>query len=91
MSVLASMAAPTRSLTAFGTLLREARRHGRPGPIDYLTFLQIWLIPPQLRRTLRDRVLRRRRGAVESAVWRGGEASAVPATGAATADHDARR
>ncbi|ROT33942.1 glycosyltransferase family 2 protein [Micromonospora sp. HM5-17] len=91
MSVLASMAAPTRSLTAFRTLLREARRHGRPGPIDYLTFLQIWLIPPQLRRTLRDRVLRRRRGAAESAVRRGVEASAVPATGAATADHDARR
>ena len=61
MSVISSMAAPTRSPKVFRTLLREARQHGRPGAIDYLTFFQIWLIPPQLRRGLRDLVLRRRR------------------------------
>lgn len=62
MSVISSMAAPTRSARVFGMLLREARRHGRPGAIDYLTFLQIWLIPPKLRASLRDRMLGRRRG-----------------------------
>jgi glycosyltransferase involved in cell wall biosynthesis len=61
MSVVSSMAAPTHSPRVFTQLLREAHRHGRPGALDYLTFLQIWLIPPNLRRTLRDRVLRRRR------------------------------
>ena len=60
MSVISSMAAPTRSTTVFRTLLREARQHGRPGALDYLTFLQIWLVPPQLRRSLRDKILKRR-------------------------------
>ena len=60
MSVLSSMAAPTRSPRVFRELLREARAHGRPGAVDYLTFLQIWAVPPRLRHTLRDRVLGRR-------------------------------
>ncbi|MGA5298508.1 glycosyltransferase family 2 protein [Nucisporomicrobium flavum] len=60
MSVLSSMAAPTRSAAVFRELLREARTHGRPAPIDYLTHLQIWAIPPHLRHVLRDRVLGRR-------------------------------
>jgi glycosyltransferase involved in cell wall biosynthesis len=63
MSVISSLAAHTRSRRVFRTLLREARDHGRPRPIDYLTYLQIWLIPPQLRRRLRDLVLGRRRAA----------------------------
>lgn len=62
MSVISSMAAPTRSARVFWMLLREARRYGRPGLLDYLAFLQIWLIPPWLRRSLRDLVLRRRGG-----------------------------
>jgi len=61
MSVISSMAAPTRSPRVFRELLREARGHGRPRVLDYLTFLQIWAIPPQLRRGLRDAVLGRRR------------------------------
>lgn len=61
MSVISAMAAPTGSPRAFWSLLREARRHGRPGALDYVTFFQIWLIPARLRRVLRDRVLRRRR------------------------------
>ncbi|GID94955.1 glycosyltransferase family 2 protein [Amorphoplanes digitatis] len=61
MSVLSSMAAPTRSPKVFGELLREARTHGRPGAIDYLTFLQIWGLPPEVRHRLRDRVLGRGR------------------------------
>jgi glycosyltransferase involved in cell wall biosynthesis len=60
MSVLSSMAAPTRSPAVFRELLREARAHGRPGALDYLTFLQIWAVPPRLRHALRDRVLGRR-------------------------------
>jgi hypothetical protein len=61
MSVIASMAAPSRSRTAFRTLLREAHQHGRPGPLDYVTYAQIWLIPPDLRHRLRDLALRGRR------------------------------
>ena len=57
MSVLSSMAATTRSPRVFRELLAEARGYGRPGAIDYLTFLQIWAIPPALRTTLRDKVL----------------------------------
>jgi glycosyltransferase involved in cell wall biosynthesis len=56
MSVISSMAAPTRSPRVFWTLLREAQRYGRPHAIDYLTFLQVWLVPPNLRRTLRDKL-----------------------------------
>ncbi len=62
MSVISSMAAPTRSAKACGTLLREARRNGRPGTLDYLTFAQIWLLPPHVRRSLRDLVQGTRRG-----------------------------
>lgn len=61
MSVISSMAAPTRSAGVFREVLREAREHGRPGVIDYVTFLQIWLIPPNLRHVLRDKVLGRGR------------------------------
>jgi glycosyltransferase involved in cell wall biosynthesis len=64
MSVLSSMAAPTRSRQVFAELLREART-GRPGAIDYLTFLQIWTIPPSVRHTLRDKIIGRRASAPE--------------------------
>ena len=39
---------------------REARGYGRPGLIDYLTFLQIWTIPPSVRHSLRDKIVGRR-------------------------------
>jgi glycosyltransferase involved in cell wall biosynthesis len=65
MSVVSSMAAPTRNPRVFATLLREARRHGRPRLIDYVTFGQIWLLPPGLRRAVRDRLLKRRRSPAE--------------------------
>ena len=67
MSVLSSMAAPTRSRRVFGELLREARTHGRPGALDYLTFLQIWTIPPSVRRSLRDKIVGRRSSAAKPA------------------------
>ncbi|GAA0253172.1 hypothetical protein GCM10009539_42960 [Cryptosporangium japonicum] len=57
MSVVASMAATSRSPRVFADLLGEAVRHGRPGPIDYLTYAQVWLLPPGFRRAVRDRVL----------------------------------
>jgi hypothetical protein len=63
MSVVSSMAATTGSPRVFATLLREAHRHGRPGLLDYVTFLQVWMLPPGLRRRLRDLVLGRRRRA----------------------------
>jgi glycosyltransferase involved in cell wall biosynthesis len=62
MSVLSSMAAPTRSGAVFREILREARTHGRPGLIDYVTYLQIWALPPQVRHRLRDKILGRRAG-----------------------------
>jgi len=61
MSVISAMAAPTGSPRVGWTLLREAQVHGRPGLLDYVTFLQVWLIPPTLRRALRDRALAGRR------------------------------
>jgi hypothetical protein len=64
MSVISAMAAPTRSGRVFRTLLREARRHGRPGLLDYVTFLQIWLLPPHVRHRVRDAIVSRRRRAV---------------------------
>ncbi|BCY07136.1 glycosyltransferase family 2 protein [Actinoplanes sp. L3-i22] len=60
MSVLGSMAATTRSFAVFREVLAEARRNGRPGLVDYLTYLQIWALPPGLRHRLRDAVLSRR-------------------------------
>ncbi len=67
MSVVGSMAAPTRDPRVFATVFREAVRHGRPGALDYLTFLQIWLVPTGLRRAVRDSVLRRRQDGARSA------------------------
>ncbi len=61
MSVVSSMAAPTHSPRVFASVFGEAVRHGRPGALDYLTFLQIWLVPTGLRRRLRDAILSRRR------------------------------
>lgn len=79
MSVISSMAATTRSFRVFRVLLAEARRHGRPSVIDYVTYLQIWLIPPDLRHRLRDRVLNRRRGGQPS-LPDARRADAVPGT-----------
>src|SRR5262245_52536560 len=62
MSVISSMAAPTHSPAVFRTLLREARRNGAPSAIDYLTFAQIWAIPPELRHSLRDLAMSHRKG-----------------------------
>ncbi|AGL17633.1 glycosyl transferase [Actinoplanes sp. N902-109] len=59
LSVMSSMGAPSRSFAVFRELLAEARRHGRPGAVDYLTHLQIWALPPRVRHVLRDKVLGR--------------------------------
>jgi hypothetical protein len=60
MSVISAMAAPTGGARAFWTLLREAHGYGRPGLVDYVTFVQVWLVPQGLRRRVRDAVLGRR-------------------------------
>jgi glycosyltransferase involved in cell wall biosynthesis len=62
MSVISSMAAPTHSPRVFLTILREARRNGQPSRLDYVAFMQIWLVPDGLRKIVRDRILGRRRG-----------------------------
>jgi glycosyltransferase involved in cell wall biosynthesis len=61
MSVVGSMAAASRSPKVFFGLLREARRHGKPSVTDYVTFLQVWLVPAGPRRVVRDFFLSRRR------------------------------
>jgi glycosyltransferase involved in cell wall biosynthesis len=60
MSVVSSMAATSNDPRVFVHLLRQARRHGRPGLLDYVTFLQVWLVPPNVRRGVRDLALGRR-------------------------------
>ncbi|SDT59323.1 glycosyltransferase family 2 protein [Actinoplanes derwentensis] len=60
LSVLSSMAAPSRQGRHFRELLAEARTHGRPGALDYLTHLQIWALPPALRARVRDLLVGRR-------------------------------
>ncbi|GIF73618.1 glycosyltransferase family 2 protein [Asanoa siamensis] len=65
LSVISSMAVASGSFRVFREVLGEAVRHGRPGLLDYVTFLQVWLLPPKLRAKLRDVVLRRRRPAGE--------------------------
>ena len=60
MSVLTSMAATTRSPAVFREILGEARTHGNPHMIDYVTYLQIWALPPTVRHRLRDLVVGRR-------------------------------
>ena len=56
MSVVSSMAAPTRSPRVCLSILREARRNGRPSALDYVAFAQIWLVPQGLRHKVRDRL-----------------------------------
>jgi glycosyltransferase involved in cell wall biosynthesis len=60
MSVVSSMARDSGDPGAARELLREARTHGDPHLMDYLTFLQVWLVPAGLRRSVRDFVLGRR-------------------------------
>ncbi|WP_250008838.1 glycosyltransferase family 2 protein [Actinoplanes sp. M2I2] len=61
MSVISSMAAPTRDHRVFRELLSEARAPGRPGALDYVTFLQIWALPPSVRHRVRDLVIGRKK------------------------------
>jgi glycosyltransferase involved in cell wall biosynthesis len=56
MSIVSSMAAPSRDPRTLVALLKEARRRGDPALIDYITFLQVWAIPPPVRRVVRERV-----------------------------------
>lgn len=60
LSVMSSMAAPSREGRHFRELLAEARAHGRPGALDYLTHLQIWALPPAVRARVRDLLVGRR-------------------------------
>nr|WP_296064034.1 glycosyltransferase family 2 protein [uncultured Actinoplanes sp.] len=90
MSVLSSMAAPTRSGKVFRELLGEARGHGRPGMIDYVTFLQIWTLPPQVRARLRDLIVGRRSTAASSSPSSPPAPSPPPAASSAASSFDVR-
>ncbi|BBH67343.1 hypothetical protein ACTI_40280 [Actinoplanes sp. OR16] len=60
LSVLSSMAAPSRDRRRFRELLAEARGNGSPGALDYLTHMQIWALPPSLRHRIRDMIVGQR-------------------------------
>jgi glycosyltransferase involved in cell wall biosynthesis len=81
MSVIASMAAPTHRLDLFRSILRDVRRYGQARPVDYVTYAQVWLLPPTLRRRLRDMILRRRPSPVEDSA-----ANAMPGSPGSAAD-----
>ncbi len=55
---ISSQAAPERDWQVFWLLLKEAYTNGRPKPIYYPLFLSMWLMPPGLRRHLRDFLLK---------------------------------
>jgi glycosyltransferase involved in cell wall biosynthesis len=74
MSVVSSMAADSSDPRVFFDLLREAHRHGRPGITDYVTFMQVWLVPSGPRRVVRDFVLGRRRAREARTITRMSEA-----------------
>ena len=63
MSVVSSMAVASKSPRVCFHLFREAVVRGKPGATDYLTFMQIWLVPSGLRRVVRDKILGRRKSA----------------------------
>ena len=54
MSILSDMAAHRKNLRVFWIFLQEALRNGRPGLLDFVIFLNIWLVPQALRRKIRD-------------------------------------
>jgi glycosyltransferase involved in cell wall biosynthesis len=84
MSVVASMAATSHSPRVFAGLLREARRNGRPGLTDYVTFLQVWLVPTGLRRAVRDAILSRRKAGSPGSASPGSASPEVDRIDAAT-------
>ncbi|HYO46173.1 MAG TPA: glycosyltransferase family 2 protein [Gemmatimonadota bacterium] len=51
---VAAHAARRRDLTALWQLPREAIRHGRPRPRDFLLFMGVWLLPESLRTRAAD-------------------------------------
>lgn len=54
-----SQAARDRDWSQFWPLLREAVTEGKPLPIGFLLYLAMWLMPIELRRTLRSRFTRK--------------------------------
>jgi glycosyltransferase involved in cell wall biosynthesis len=53
-AVVGPQAATTGNWRAFGSLLREAFRLGKPRPFDLLVYLLMWLVPQNLRQKLRS-------------------------------------
>ena len=59
---VAGLAAAAGDRSAIGELWSEARRHGRPGPLDVALFAGRWVVPSGLRRWLRRRLVGVRHG-----------------------------
>lgn len=52
-TVVSPVASSEGDWNAFLPLLREAVRYGKPQPIDFLLYIGMWLLPQQIRRSLR--------------------------------------
>ena len=52
--LVSAIAAREHDYAAMPTILKEARRHGKPAPIDYAIFIAMWLLPQTTRRRIRD-------------------------------------
>lgn len=59
--LVSSMARDTHDPRVAMLLLAEAVRRGRPGIVELVTFVQVWLIPRKLRRGIRDLMTPHRR------------------------------
>jgi hypothetical protein len=55
MTFVSPQAALQQDWQAFGSLLQDSLRLGRPRPIDFALFLSMWLIPQTLRQSIRQR------------------------------------
>jgi glycosyltransferase involved in cell wall biosynthesis len=53
-----SQAAKNREWSQFGPILREAISQGRPTPISLVLYLAMWLMPMELRRSIRAKLTR---------------------------------
>jgi glycosyltransferase involved in cell wall biosynthesis len=53
-TVVSPIASRERDWSAFWPLLVDAIRYGKPRPIDFPLYLAMWLVPQQVRRTLRS-------------------------------------
>jgi glycosyltransferase involved in cell wall biosynthesis len=60
-TVVSPVAAREGDWNAFWPLLRDTVRYGKPQPIDFLLYVGMWLVPQQVRRSVRALLARSRK------------------------------